>query len=61
MTTNDVLAYFKKRIKAISRVIKDKTTLQKLYTIPKGPLDERCDERVETKINVFLIQTNIRF
>jgi hypothetical protein len=60
MTTNDVLAYFKKRIKDINIVIRDKTTLQKLYTILEGPLDERCDERVKTKINVFLIQTNIR-
>jgi hypothetical protein len=60
MTTNDVLANLIKRIKAINKVIRDKPTLQKLYTMLEGPLDERCDECVKTKMNVFLIQTNIR-
>jgi len=55
-----VLAYLIKRIKAINKVIRDKPTLQKLYTMLEGPLDERCDECVKTKMNVFLIQTNIR-
>jgi hypothetical protein len=32
MTTNDVFAYLKKKIKATRRIIRDKTILQKLIT-----------------------------
>jgi hypothetical protein len=47
MTTNDVFAYLKNKIKAISKVVKNKAILQKFIHRIKGLLDERSGECIK--------------
>jgi hypothetical protein len=41
---------FQKKIKATTKIIKDKAILQKFITISKGPLDERYGEHVKIEL-----------
>jgi len=47
MTTSDVFAYLKKKIKAISKVVKDKAISQKFIHHIEGLSDERSGECIK--------------
>jgi hypothetical protein len=51
MTTNDVLAYLKKKSKPLIELLGTKQSRKNSYAILKGPLDERSGEHVKAKIN----------
>jgi len=43
----------KKRSKALAKSSRTKQSCKSSYTIPKKPLEERCDKRAKAETNVF--------
>jgi hypothetical protein len=48
---------FQEKSKPLKKLLRTKQFDKSSYTIPKGPLDERCGERVKVKKNASLCKT----
>jgi hypothetical protein len=59
MTMNDMPTYFKKKFKAINKVIRNNTIPQKLITIFERPSNKRREKHVK-KIKIKIL-SKIRF